>query len=304
MKPIIWSISDVIKILTTRQENEFDGNIIVSGQRGDGKSSLIVKILYRLKNYNPWKHQVYSRADVIKLLQTQEKGLCFDDEAINSGYKRDFQSKAQQELIKIITAYRDNFNIYASAIPNFFSLDKDLRDLCFLHLHVVERGMVVVHMPLQGLLYSQDRWDTKNNARVEERWTKKIKKNPNFKPQYHKLSTFKGYLYFEDITTKQKQLYKKIKREKRKTAFKEEVKEKTWIEKLYDAVIEKKLSRQGLLEACLTENKKYNSVKLTLNNMIRDAGKSGTLKDYWRVVKNDPFHTKLQDQITNLIPDL
>ncbi|KKK63624.1 hypothetical protein LCGC14_2992400, partial [marine sediment metagenome] len=141
MVKIEWSIKEIQKILKTRQSNEFDGNMAVSGDRGNGKSTLIAKIYYRFDQFKPWTHQVYSREDVINLLRTQEYSLCWDDEAINSSYKREFQSKGQQELIKILTAYRDNYNVFTSAIPNFFSLDKDLRDLYFIHLHIIERGI-------------------------------------------------------------------------------------------------------------------------------------------------------------------
>ena len=154
MKPITWRIKDIIEITDNRQKNEFDSNLAVSGDRGNGKSTLILKALLRKKGFNPWKHQVYNREDVINLLKTQKFGICWDDEAINSGYKRNFQDKGQQELIKILTAFRDNYNFFASAIPNFFSLDKNLSELYFIHLHIIERGIAVVHMPLQGRLYS------------------------------------------------------------------------------------------------------------------------------------------------------
>ena len=189
-------IKDIGDILKGRQENEFDGNMAVSGNRGDGKSMLILKTFYRFKVFSSWKHQVYSRKQVIKLLKEQKFGICWDDEAINTGYKRNFQLKEQQELIKILTAYRDNFNIFASAIPNFFSLDKDLRDLYFIHLHVIERGIAIVHMPLQGRLYSQDRWDAAYNAKIESNWSKRIMKDPDYRIPYHRLSTFRGYLFF------------------------------------------------------------------------------------------------------------
>ncbi len=301
---IIWSIKDIVEILITRQENEFDGNIGISGNRGDGKSCLVNKIFCRYKNFSPWKHQVYSRKDVIKLLKNEKLGLCWDDEAINSGYKRDFQNKAQQELIKIVTMYRDNFNIYASAIPNFFSLDKDLRDLIFLHFHVVERGIAIVHMPLQGKLYSQDRWDTKNNAKIEERWINRSKKDPNFKPPYHRLSTFKGYLFFGDFTKKQKELYLLIKKTKRHELYGEEynVKEKeSFLEKIYKLIIERKITKEGLFQICLHEEKKYSTVTTTLNRMLTDNGITETLAHFLQQPNIKVIHNKsILDKLENI----
>ncbi len=307
MRPLTWSIKEIVKVLKARVSNEFDGNIIVSGDRGNGKSHLICKLFYRFDGFKPWKHQVYNRDDVIKLLKTQEYGLCWDDEAINSGYKRNFQEKGQQELIKILTAYRDNYNIYASAIPNFFSLDKDLRDLCFMHIHVIERGIVVVHMPLQGRLYSSDKWDVKYNSKVEEKWSKRIQKDPNFKPPYHNLSTFRGYLFFEDITTNQKKLYKQIKKIKREQAFKTDqekrsVKELSFVDKLYKQLIAEKLTMEFIKQACLLEGEKYSTINATLNRMLSDNATGKTVGAYLQESVNKSIHSKVQDQINQLIP--
>jgi len=307
MKAITWTIKDIVKILKRRQQNEFDGNIAVSGERGNGKSTLINKIYYRFPGFDPWKHQVYSRSDVIYLLKNQHFGLCWDDEAINSSYKRDFQNKEQQKLIKILTAYRDNFNIYASAIPNFFSLDRDLRDLYFIHFHVIERGIAVVHMPLQGRLYSQDRWDAKYNAKIESSWSKRMKKDSGFKPAYHKLSTFRGYLFFKDATEKQKKLYKQIKKKKRSNSFltdseKQQNKEISFLQRLYILLTERKLTKDGIVQMCLLENKKYSTVTASLNRMLKDNGIFDTVKDYLHSKKNDDFHNNVQEQINSLLP--
>ena len=306
MRAITWTIKELVDITKGRQLNEFDSNMAVSGERGNGKSTIINKVFYRFKGFRPWKVQVYNREDVIYLLKHQQFGLCWDDEAINSGYKRNFQDKGQQELIKIITAYRDNYNIFASAIPNFFSLDKDLRDLYFIHLHVIERGIAVIHMPLQGRLYSVDKWDAKYNAKIEDSWSKRIHKNPNFKPPYHKLSTFRGYLFFRDVTEKQKKLYKEIKKEKRKAAFStegEKNKEIPFMDKIYSLLIQGKLTRDGLTQASLVEGKKDSTVYTALGKMLKDDGKITSVGELLLVPNNKGFHNKVTSEINHLLPN-
>ncbi len=306
MQPIEWSIKDIFSILTKRQENEFDANVLVSGDRGNGKSTLICKILYRFKIFKPKKHQVYKRTDVVDLL-TQERGVCWDDEAVNSGYKRDFQQKGQKDLIKIVTAYRDNFNLYFSAIPNFFSLDRDLRDLIFLHFHVIERGIAVVHMPLQGRLYSQDRWDSKYNAKVEESWSKRMQKDPSFKPPYHRLTTFRGYLYFGDLTDHQKKLYKQIKREKRDDGFGIEARKPeqlSFLQRARNLLLDGKVTREGLLGLCLYEGKRYSTVLCQLNTLLTDEGNPKTVSQYFIKDKQNEIDNKSKGEITTLVPSL
>lgn len=287
-KRIIWSIKELIEILKSRQVNEFDANILVSGDRGNGKSTLIYKLLARFKNFNPIKHQVYSRDEVIKLLKTQKHGICWDDEAVNSGYKRNFQETGQKELIKIVTMYRDHFNIYFSAIPNFFSLDKDLRDLIFMHIHIVERGIAIIHMPLQGRLYSLDRWDSKNNARIENGWIKRFKKNADFKPPFYRLSTFRGYLFFGDLTEKQKEKYLRIKHDKRKELYGDLTEEivddthKDFYDLITDMLLAGTLTNEILLGICRANNKKFTNVKVMLNRRLKDRGIKMTTEDVLR----------------------
>ncbi len=303
MRSLIWSIKDLVYVIKKRQANEFDANFAVSGNRGDGKSHLINKVFYRMGKFDPWKHQVYSQEDVKRLLMTQIKGKIFDDEAINSGYKRNFQNKGQQELIKILTNYRDSFNVHGSAIPNFFSLDKDLRDLIFLHIHIIERGLAVIHLPLQSRLYSQDKWDSKNNAKIEESWNDKIKNKVNFKIPFHKLSTFAGYLYYSDITDKQAKLYKEIKRVKRAKEYEDNIEdaEQSLHEKVYNMLINKQLTDEGLLQICLNEGKKYSLVRTALNRMLKDRGEKLTYKDYLNRQTNKN-HNNHVDRIKDLVP--
>ena len=303
-KAVIFSIKDIVKVIKARQINEFDARIAVAGETGDGKSTLLTKVFYRLGHFNPWKHQVYNLDDVIKLLTTQIKGKCFDDEGINTGYKRDWQDKGQQKKIKILTNYRDSFNVYGCALPNFFSLDKDLRDLFFMLIHIVERGIAIVHLPIQGSMYSQDKWDAKNNARIEENWNKRSKKNPNFHIPYHKLSTFAGYLYFTDMTEKQKKLYKEVKKAKRAVEYEDDGQntEESFNEKVYKLLLDGNLTQQGLLEICLMNNKNYSSVSSQLNNMLRDRGNASTLSYLFKGSKKARSNNS-NVQINNLVPD-
>jgi len=307
MHQIKYSIKEIVEILKKRQENKFDANFAISGNRGLGKSTLAGKIFYRFANFNPWKHQVYSRNDVLQLLQNEKYGACWDDEAINTSYKREFQNKSQQELIKTVTMYRDNFNVYASTIPNFFSLDKDLRDLYFMHVNIVRRGIAVIHMASEGRLYSLDKWDTKNNQKTEEKWARIMKKKPTFHIPYHKLSTFIGYLYFEDMTPKQRDLYEEIKQTKRAKATQDARDQSgevviSFSDKLYKLLLEGNLSSDGLLQACLMEGKKYSVMVSFLNQMLKDNGKIGTLKEYLLVKGVPNVHTNHTDQITPSIP--
>jgi hypothetical protein len=303
---VYWSIKELRDLLIQRQHNEYDANIGVSGKRGDGKSTFLLKLFLRFEGFNEWKHQVYSRDDVIDLLKNQMLEFCWDDEGINTGYKRDFQQTGQKDLIKIVTAYRDNFNIYATAIPFFYSLDKDLRELIFLHVHIIERGFAVLFLPLEDTIHQQDPWDSKNNAKLEEKWQRRKQENPDFRFPYHKLSTFAGYLFFNDVTEKQRLLYKEIKKFKREDKFKTEAeklenKEKDFHTHLLELVMAKKISKEGLMQVCLTNHKQYSSLTGKLNSMLKDLGHKETLSDF--LVENVEAE-KVKEELDKLIPDV
>jgi len=280
---IIWSIKDLVEIAKERQKNKFDVIIVVSGARGDGKSTLIYKFFSRFSTFKPWKHQVYSRKNVMKLLEGIKFGCIFDDEAIRTGYKRKFYEEDQQLLIQMLNMYRDNFNIYAMAIPSFYSLDKDLRDLIKIHIHVIERGLGVVHISNEGILYSDDCWDVKYNRKVEEGWARAKQKNPNYHPKYNRLTTFRGYIKFGDLTPKQRELYEEVKVTKRKAVYVEEMKSEEsggFYDKLIDRLKNGEITKETLQEICLVNGLKYSSVCTMLNIKLTDLGIKETLSHF------------------------
>ncbi len=287
---VIWSLKDLIEIAITRQKNEFDCNIIVTGPRGNGKSSLAFRFFSRFKNFKPWKHQVYSRKDVMKLLEELKYGCIMDDEAIRTGYKRNFYEQDQKMLIQMLNMYRDNFNIYIACLPSFYDLDKGLRDMFKIHIHIIERGLGVIHIPNEGSLYSEDKWDVKYNRKIEENWAKYRMRNMEYKPKYNRLTTFRGYIKIPKLTPKQESLYKEIKEMKRQIMYNEEIREaedsgEGFYDRLINRLMEGKLTTETLQEIVLANNLKYSAVTSMLNVKLKDKGVGKTLSQF--LVKKD-----------------
>ncbi len=284
MSFVEWSIKDLVETAKKRIANKFDCNIAVSGERGNSKSTLMFKFFSRFEGFNAWKHQVYSRKEVIKLITTQINGFVFDDEGIASGYKRDFHDKELQGLIKILNMYRDNFNVYGVAIPNFYSLDKDLRDLFKIHINMVGRGIGVVHMAKSDRLYADDKWDIAYNKKVEESWAKMKKYNPDFRPPYDKLTTFVGYIYFNDMTIQQRTLYEEIKKTKRNALYNydeqdEEAKSRNKWDEIYKRYKKGEIDMKWIENYCSLEGLKLLNVKANLGARARNEGTTLTKID-------------------------
>lgn len=304
---IRWSVRELTKCIRQRQLNKFDVNIGVSGKRGDGKSTFLFKIFQAFKEdgFRPHKHQVYSQGDVKSLLCNQKFGFCWDDEAINSGYKRDFANKGQIQLIKVVTNYRDNFNIYGSALPFFYNLDKALRELIFMHVHIIARGIGVLLLPLEGQIHSQDPWDTMTNKKIEMKENARLEKSPDAKFRYHRFTTFAGYVFFTPMTKKQEEKYLKIKETKRARMFEsiEDKKPATFIEKIYKFLLEGKLNREGLMQASLLEGKKDSMVMNELNKLLKDNGHTKRVSDLLNVSRKDRS-SNFDYSKSNLVPNI
>lgn len=282
---LTFSVKEISEWLEERRLNQFDSNFLVTGGTGLGKSTIIWRIFRKFKDkgFRPMKHMVYDRINTIKILKNNKLSYCWNDELISSAYRREHWNSEQIELIKVLTKYRCNFNIFAGALPVFFTLDKELLKLFSMNIDVIRRGEAVIHMRKEGRRYSDDPWDVKYNAKLEDSWSKKVQGNPNFNIPYHKYSTFVGYLFFKDLTPKQRARYEHI-RDIKKNKIEQEKEEelnntKPFYDKIYQLAIDKKLTDDNLKIICDLNNKSLTAVKTRLNQMLRNSGVSERMKN-------------------------
>lgn len=290
-------MKELSEMTKDRIYNKFDSNIAVTGDTGIGKSSFLWKFFHKFPDFKVEDKLTYKRAEMIDLIKNYKFSYCWNDELISSGYKRSFFDQEQIELIQVLTKYRNNFNIVAGAVPIFFTLDKELLKLFGMHINIISRGTGVVHLPRQGRMYSDDRWDVRVNSKLEEKWSNMAMKNPNFKIPYHKYTTFAGYVYFGALTEKQEKYYEYLKSKKRGESELLEENNKDVKENFYDKILrmlkEEKLDEKGLFQLCEFEGKKLSSVKVSINRMLKDEGNENTLKDF--------LQRKTKDSNTNLL---
>lgn len=147
---------------------------------------------------------------------------------------------------------------------------------------MIKRGVAILHLPRQGRMYTDDIWDVKHNKILEEKWSKRLEESPNFKIPYHKLSTFKAYIFFRPLTKEEKKLYEDLKKEKRDKAkpTEEEENKNNFYKNLLPLVKEGKFNDRDLLNMCLLNKKSFSSVKSRLNQMLKDEGEGKSLRDF------------------------
>ena len=220
----------------------------------------------------------------MELMESKQYRVIMDDEAVRTGYKRNFYEEDQKKLIYMVNMYRDNFNVYNGCIPNFYDLDRDLRGLCTIHIHVIGRGMAVVHLPNKDKLYSNDPWDVAYNSKIEQKWSQKMKNDPKFSPPFYKLTTFAGYLFYNKLTPDQEKLYKEIKRTKRKAIYDGELNGNKVEVNIYQNML--KLAKEGYLDAdklkaiCLANDVTVASARVTLNRMLQEETHGKSLSEF------------------------
>jgi hypothetical protein len=205
---MVWKIKDIAYMCSRMQSQKFDCIIAFCGKRGLSKSTGAYRLGKCLK-FKPKRDIVFSREELQKALISFDRTI-HADEMINAGYKREFYNTEQIELVKILNMYRDHRNVLILCIPNFWDLDKPLRDMVKIRIDMIRRGFGVVHKQKQNI-YTNDGWDTKYNQKVEQSFIRK----GIYKPKYSKLTTMVGFLRFKQLSEKDERKYQLIKDLKR-----------------------------------------------------------------------------------------
>lgn len=298
--PVIWSVKELVEITKKRIQNRYDSNVAVTGLTGKGKSTFIFKFFNKFDDFKIEDKLTYSREEMIHLIRDFQNSYCWNDELISSANKRKFYDTEQIELIETLTKYRNNLNIVVGAVPIFFSLDKELLKLFGMHINIIDRGIGVVHLPREGRMFSDDGWDVKINAKLEEKWSLKKQKNPNFNIPYHKYTTFAGYVRFGKMTDKQEEYYEQLKREKRQEADTsiKPVEQESFYDKIFRMLKENKLDNKTLFSLCEFEGKKLSTVKVTLGRMLKDEGNEKTVGDFLKSSNKDTDTNILHNNTT------
>lgn len=246
------------------------------------------------------RHIIYDRKDLMVLLEELREGFIMDDEAITSGYKRNFADSDQKMLVQMLNMYRNHGNVYSLCIPSFYSLDKDLRDLIKIHIHVIERGLAVVHIAREDVLYSEDHWDIAYNKKIEETWALQKKKRVDWTPPYHKLTTFAGYLRYRKLPVTIEERYEHIKETKRKKIYETKVLNlPKSIEELTDEKIKRMVQLVKSGGVTLKEIEKFAHVEgLTLSTVNYKVNKflkeDGILKSMKQMLKQSSIDSRFE----------
>lgn len=277
-----WTVGRLCKLIEQMQANKFDVIVIIEGNRGLGKSTLAYHICNRTKThkFSPRKDILYKRKEVIDFFNNSWFGTGWADEMINVSFNRDFYNTDQKSLIKIMNMNRDHCNLFVACVPQFQTLDNQIKNLCKIRITVVRRGLAIVQTQNRSI-YSTDRWDSQINEKIEREWLK----NGITKPRYGRLTTFRGILSFGDLTEKQREEYEEIKRDKRNEIKQEQEameQEGKPADRLYNLLSEGKIgTRQMFDNMCFAMGLKPLNVMQNIRIRMRNEGDNRKFADFF-----------------------
>src|SRR3990167_3655171 len=207
---LFGSIQELAGAINATLHNDFDFPMAVTGITGSGKSTFLIilgKELGKL-NGNEFDFNVniaFTRTEMennIKSLAPRYS-LVSGDEMINAMYKRDFQNKKQNNLIKLFNMCRYKNLCIGFAIPRFWSLDKEVRqNYIKLLINVEERGIASLYVPDVKDIFTEDVWHRGENSKLLQ--SGKIRKSLNYA----------GTIDFPDLESEDKKSYTEIKESK------------------------------------------------------------------------------------------
>lgn len=257
-----WQMPSLIRMIVATLLNKYDFFIVVEGGTGIGKSTLAYHIgskvaqefhkLYMLREdaveyyyervgrkmgltEEEWiekilklkKEKKYKFHPQTALIYTQDalqnflggwQGISIPDEMINITFNRDFYSEKQKDIVKMLNMFRDHENLTIACVPQFQNLDNQIKNLTKMKLTVKKRGLAIIHTP-NSTVYCKDKWDQATNEKIEREWIRKKITRPN----YSKLTTFRGLIKFPPLSKKQEAMYQEIKNMKRNVVLKDEM---------------------------------------------------------------------------------
>jgi hypothetical protein len=205
----MWSLVELTKTLNETAQTDRDNLIPIDGPTGSGKSTLGIELCIKGCPWFDMENDIlYSRQELMDWISNARPGSwALADEAVNILFKRDFASKAQKFLLKILDMCRDRNLTIFMCIPNFWALDKHiLEGRVRLRIYIAKTGLAFLWKP-SGNPFTPDKWYRKYNEKVCYNWDS----YPNAK----RTKGFTGYLKFGDLPDKYKEKYIKIKKTKK-----------------------------------------------------------------------------------------
>jgi hypothetical protein len=190
-----------------------DTAMIVTGYPGEGKSVLAREIAKHFdKKYNDERNCIYSRKEFMSKVENFPPSAFVLDEAINLLYKRDWNTGAQKELVKILNICRSKKHLLIFVQPEFNDLDKDIRNSRIrLWVYAIKRGVAAAFKPERSIGGGEDPWNIAENNKIVKGFVNKFGQTIGTIEGAFRTKNFLTYLRWSDISKEEYNVYEEVK---------------------------------------------------------------------------------------------
>jgi len=293
-----YPLSFIKEMIVNRRNNEKDNIILITGSRGDGKSTMAGKILFQFEDFDPYVSMVYSKEAMFKLVK-KKFGYIWADEGVVNAAKGNVMTRASKLLFEAFTINRDNFNIILFLMPFVEDFDTKILQYVSAWIHIDRRGLGVLMLPSNKGLFGKRNWDINHMKKIYDEFVKENKGESH--APYWLYDNFRGYIRFGKLTIEQDTIVKEIKTLRKNENIDKTLQEETVVEVKeldnYNKYSAKKLAElvaRGEIRSIEQFNATANEMKLNPEEMLKKCdnifkrskvGKTikGLLKEYDKV---------------------
>lgn len=206
-----WHVTPlyIIKeMLLTRQANDLDNQILITGARRGGKSTICGKILFQFEDFNPYDSMVYSKEATFKQLKKKNNYVWMDEAVINSA-RGNVMTRANKLLFEVTTINGENHNMVFFIMPFVEDFDTKILQYITAWIHVDKRGLAVLLLPENKGIFGKRNWDIVQMKKIFEEFQKENQQASHM--PYWIYNNFRGYIKFGKLPKHQQEVVNEIK---------------------------------------------------------------------------------------------
>lgn len=240
-------------LLIDRVMIQKDNVILVTGKRGEGKTTISLKIILGFSDFQnieqkfneelkrtpnekkpPYKklpnfeafsleeNMAFQRKEFHNLCRNLKRGFILADEAVVNAGRRNSMTKANKILHQIITINRKNHNTIFFCLPSIEDFDVSILQYVSCWVHIDDRGLAAILLPNPTSIFGRKSWDV---DRMKKTYDKFLEDNPrSSQVPYWLFDNFRGYVKFKKLPKYVEEKYLKIAHYKKNKDAEEELK--------------------------------------------------------------------------------
>lgn len=204
----VTALHEIKEMIIARQAQDKDNQILVTGARRGGKSTLTGKILFQFEDFDPYISMVYSKEKLFEQVK-KKKGKIWVDEGVVQAAKGNVMTRANKLLFEVTTINGDNNNIVFFLMPYVEDFDSKILQYITMWIHVDRRGLAVLLLPENKGIFGKRNWDINGMKKIYEEFQKENKQGTHM--PYWVYNNFRGYIRFGKLPKEQQAIVDEIK---------------------------------------------------------------------------------------------